>query len=76
MESSHLAEKHQGMSVDISGTFFQIKKYLNEEPGLVWALNEFEKHLDTVSERFYQGKISIVDEFLQLYCKDATRPNK
>lgn len=36
---------------------------------------EMLRHLEELATRYYAGDALVVDEFLQLYCLDATRPN-
>jgi len=39
-----------------------------------WMLGELLKHMEELGQRFYSGDFKAVDEFLQLYCCDDSRP--
>lgn len=63
-----LAPKHQGMRISAAGM-------LNRVGGrLQFGAREMLKHLEEMADRYYAGDISVVDEFLQLYCLDEKRP--
>jgi hypothetical protein len=74
IDQKYLAKKHGGMRVSASGLLktFHTPKII--EPGDIFLLGEFEKHLNEMATRFYDGDITVVDEFLQLYCLDEKRP--
>lgn len=69
---SMLAAKHTGMLIDAEGLLIsnrrgKLDKYLREQ---------MLGHLKDMAERFYAGDVSVVDEFLQLYCLDDKRPSQ
>jgi len=41
--------------------------------GDLWLAEQFTKHLKELGRRFYQGDLTVVDEFLQLYDLDQLR---
>lgn len=64
-----LAKKHQGMMVDYSGMLRQARENMKRNAG--WHKNMLEQlqgHLEILGTRFYAGDLTVVDEFLQLYC--------
>jgi len=70
----HLAKKHTGMRVDHSGVLGRIANGCKVRQDQRFLLGEMDKHLEEMATRFYAGDISAVDEFLQLYCLDDSRP--
>lgn len=74
-----LGEKHEGMRVSLDGVIKQAAPLLESAqgngPGYGFMLTELLKHLHQVGERYYAGDVKVVDEFLQLYCLDDSRPN-
>lgn len=69
-----LAKKHTAMRVDHSGLLGRIAGGCKVRPDQRYMLGELNKHLVEMAEQFYSGNVSIVDEFLQLYCLDEKRP--
>lgn len=70
IDKKYLAEKHKGMRLNIEGC-------LRQKPSIIkLTMSELIKHLNEVSDRFYSGDITVVDEFLQLYCLDEKRPKE
>lgn len=68
-----LAKKHEGMKISADGILGRIRdgrhhKQLNYACGVMLC------HLEEMASRFYAGDLSAVDEFLQLYCLDDSRP--
>jgi hypothetical protein len=63
-----LAKKHTGMRIDASGVLLRVGGRLK------FGAQEMHKHLNEMAQRFYSGDITVVDEFLQLYCLDEHRP--
>lgn len=64
-----LAKKHEGMMVDYSGMLRQARDNMKRNAG--WHKNmmtQLERHLEILGKRFYEGDLTVVDEFLQLYC--------
>lgn len=64
-----LAKKHEGMMVDYSGMLRQARENMKRNAG--WHKNMLEQlqgHLEILGKRFYEGDLTVVDEFLQLYC--------
>lgn len=61
------AKDHQGMRVDYKGMLRQAREALRG--GLhAEMLRQLQEHLREMGERFYEGDVAAVDEFLQLYC--------
>jgi len=69
-----LAKKHTQMRVDYSGLFNRIAGGCKVRQDQRYMLGEMGKHLQNMADRFYSGEITVVDEFLQLYCLDEKRP--
>ena len=69
-----LAPKHKGMRIDHSGILGRIAHGCKVRQDQRWCLGELDRHLEEMAERFYSGDIKVVDEFLQLYCLDDSRP--
>lgn len=65
-----LAPDHKGMKIDYRGALKEARRVLRRDFGAISAhmLEELEKHLTEMGERFYAGDTAAVDEFLQLYC--------
>jgi len=63
-----LGAKHSGMKISASGV-------LNRVTGTSkFGAQEMLRHLNEMADRFYGGDMTVVDEFLQLYCLDDKRP--
>ena len=70
-----LTKGHNGMRVDFSGLINNTKRAMpRRAKGEAYMLDCLHGHLRQMAEKFYAGQISIVDEFLQLYCLDDKRP--
>jgi hypothetical protein len=69
-----LGPKHQGMRVSAEGVLGRIRDGRDVE-GHRFMASEMLRHLEELATRYYAGDALVVDEFLQLYCLDATRPN-
>lgn len=69
--------RRDGMRLEIRGVLIRLARKLHasgkDDEGYNYVLDVFEKHLTTLSVRFYRGDIAAVDEFLQLYNLDQTR---
>ena len=65
-----LAAKHQGMCISAQGLLARVRGRLQ------FGAREMLKHLEEMADRYYAGDISVVDEFLQLYCLDEKRPEQ
>lgn len=79
IEEQYLSEKHTGMRCSLEDLLSQSRRLLRLSPeGKPYAfmLDELEMHLKVLALKFYAGQISVVDEFLQLYSFDGTRPKK
>ncbi|MBU4609189.1 hypothetical protein IMZ29_01040 [Achromobacter sp. GG226] len=66
-----LTADHTGMMVDHSGVIRQAKESLEygmRNPSVATMLEGMGKHLEELGRRWYAGDVSVVDEFLQLYC--------
>jgi len=74
IDAKFLAKKHTGMMVDHSGVLGRIARGCKVRPDQRFLLGEMDDNLVEMAERFYAGDISAVDEFLQLYCLDGSRP--
>lgn len=68
-----LAPTHKGMRVDAFGILGRIRdgRYFQ---GLKFGCGEMLRHLEELATRYYAGDITVIDEFLQLYCLDNDRP--
>lgn len=64
------APDHKGMKVDYLGMLGQSATALRAAgyPAQAFMLEELREHLTAMGSRFYAGDVSVVDEFLQLYC--------
>lgn len=69
-----LGPKHRGMRVSAEGVLGRIRDGRDVE-GHRFMAGEMLRHLEELATRYYAGDALVVDEFLQLYCLDATRPN-
>ena len=65
-----LAAKHQGMCISAPGLLTRVGGHLK------FGAREMLKNLEEMADRYYAGDISVVDEFLQLYCLDEKRPEQ
>lgn len=64
-----LAKKHEAMKIDYRGMVHAIQNGLKPSDGINrFMITELGKHLTELGERFYNGDMKVVDEFLQLYC--------
>ncbi|MBL8510192.1 MAG: hypothetical protein JNM52_00980 [Betaproteobacteria bacterium] len=63
-----LAKDHGGMRVDYIGLLGQCRMALFHEKALAEMLRQLEGHLEELGKRWYAGDITVVDQFLQLYC--------
>jgi hypothetical protein len=70
IKNEYLAEKHTGMRISAKGVLLRVSGDLSG------SAKEMCGHLTEMAERFYAGEISVVDEFLQLYCLDEKRPTE
>lgn len=66
------SDDHKGMRVSASG----LLRNLELEGGDRFMVDELSKHLKELGQRFYDGDIRVVDQFLQLYALDDNRPKK
>lgn len=65
-----LAKEHTGMRISAEGILLRVRGNLK------FGALEMARHLRETARRFYAGDLSVVDEFLQLYCLDEARPKK
>ena len=70
-----LGPKHTGMRVSASGLLGRIARGDRLDSGSRFMVSEMLKHLEQMASEYYAGKVTIVDEFLQLYALDDARPN-
>ncbi len=63
-----LAKNHNGMTIDYQGVLGQASQKCRRDPGLKYMLRALDKNLTELGSRYYLGDISVVDEFLQLWC--------
>lgn len=65
-----LAAEHTGMRVDYSGMLKQAGRATKASGETLHAfmLEELQRNLQELGQRYYAGDIAVVDEFLQLYC--------
>lgn len=68
-----LGPKYQGMRVSAEGVLWRIRDGCDIEAHRFMA-GELLRHLEELATRYYAGDALVVDEFLQLYCLDKTRP--
>ncbi|MFZ6727391.1 hypothetical protein ACO0K2_18010 [Undibacterium sp. MH2W] len=72
LEALKLAPDHKGMRVDYSGLLGQSVNVLKRsDPANAEMLRQLSEHMTELGKRFYSGDISVVDEFLQLYCVET-----
>ena len=69
-----LGPKHEGLRLDASGVLGRIRDGQFHDFHK-FACGEMLRHLEEMAKRYYSGDIVAVDEFLQLYCLDETRPS-
>jgi hypothetical protein len=72
-----LGPKHVGMRISASGVIRNAMDAMANREGCEvdrFMLSELERHLCELGIRFYSGNVMVVDEFLQLYALDQTRP--
>lgn len=62
MNKPPLAAEHKGMRVNGGRVLRENRQ------GFSFFRKEMARHLEMVAERFYSGDVTVVDEFLQLYC--------
>ena len=70
-----LGPKHTGMRVSASGLLGRVARGDKLDSGCRFMVAEMLKHLEQMASEYYAGKVTIVDEFLQLYALDDARPN-
>lgn len=70
-----LAPDHKGMKVDYRGLLRQTRVALPipAASDKIYMLEALQDHLTELGERFYAGDLTVVDEFLQLYCIAAEK---
>jgi hypothetical protein len=74
-----LGPKHAGMRISASGVIRNAMDAMANREGCEadrFMLSELERHLRELGIRFYSGDVLVVDEFLQLYALDQTRPKQ
>lgn len=77
MSTVILADKHTGMKVDYHGMLRGAHAVLRKSaPMSAFMLEELERNLTELGERYYSGDVAAVDEFLQLYCVNRDGRNK
>lgn len=77
LDPKHLAAKHTGMMICASGVLSRIGTQKGSVSSFDKAcLKQLLSHLETMAAAFYAGEISVVDQFLQLYCLDEKRPTQ
>jgi hypothetical protein len=76
IDKSYLAEKHTGMRVSVAGLLGRIQDSGKIDNGQRYMIGEMVKNLKLAAENFYQGNISTLDEFFQLYALDENRPSE
>ena len=69
-----LGPKHQGCRISAPGILGRIRDGWKLDNGMRYATGEMLKHMEETAKRFYAGDAKAIDEFLQLYCLDETRP--
>lgn len=69
-----LGPKHTGCRISAPGILGRIRDGWKLDNGMRYATGEMLKHLEDTAKRFYAGDTKAIDEFLQLYCLDETRP--
>jgi hypothetical protein len=69
-----LGPKHKGLKVSASGLLGRIARGQRPNKGMRYMLGVLLEHLEHVGEQYYSGNVAVVDEFLQLYCLDNSRP--
>lgn len=69
MKAVPLGKEHTGFMVDYSGMIRQCTDVIKRKSAFqAEILRQFQKHLEELGKRFYAGDLTVVDEFLQLYC--------
>ncbi|WP_043316627.1 hypothetical protein [Microbulbifer sp. HZ11] len=63
-----LAKDHEGMRISASGILHRVGGHIK------FGARQMCEHLEEMGRRYYAGEVSVVDEFLQLYCLDEGRP--
>ena len=65
-----LAADHSGMRVDYSGMLKQAGHATKASGETLHAfmLEELQRNMQELGQRYYAGDLAVVDEFLQLYC--------
>ena len=67
-----LAPDHNAMRVNYSGLLgVAVRALMRSDPCHAEMLRQMQVHLEELGQRFYEGDISVVDEFLQLYCIES-----
>jgi Lar family restriction alleviation protein len=72
--TEYLSGQHQGMKISAEGLLGRIRDGQRPDSSQRWGVGEMLIHLRQMAGQFYSGDISAVDEFLQLYCLDGSRP--
>lgn len=63
-----LSDKQIGMRESLSGFVANMKgKRINRDAR--WLIEMLNNHMTEFAQRYYAGDITVVDEFLRLYCK-------
>lgn len=71
IDKKYLTEKHKGMKISLEGVLSRQSRVSKSDKYLT---SEIIKNLHLLSDEFYKGNIKIVDQFLQLYDLDESRP--
>lgn len=68
-----LGPKHEGMRISAAGVLGRISsgRYYD---GLRFGCGQMLTHMEEMARRYYAGDVKAVDEFLQLYDLDESRP--
>lgn len=72
--SDWLGPKHMGCRISAPGILGRIRDGWKIDQGQRYAAGEMLKHMQIFAEQYYAGDTKAMDEFLQLYCLDETRP--
>jgi hypothetical protein len=65
-----LAADHKSMRVDYTGLLRQVVNACEHagETAQAFMVQELQRNMQELGQRYYAGDVKVVDEFLQLYC--------
>ena len=70
-----LSDKQIGMRMSLNVFVFKLG-HIRLNPGVRGMLKNLNDNMTELAQRYYCGDVTVVDEFLQLYCKGTDERKK